>query len=380
MQMKTHPFSEEEIMAYLDGELNVAEGARTAGHLKECGECRQVAADLEQVSRGLREWKAPPVRKEWQAPLVEKRKRFRWEWMAAAAALVVVLVGVRLGTKHDRVVRSVGDIPYQAQRLELAQPDMALQRQAVRDSGVVGGTGVLPPASQVVVPGAEPLIARSAELSLTAARFGSVRADIERIVRARGGYVSDLSASAAVDQAQSLRTTLLVPAAQLDQLLSDLRALGHVDSEVQHGEDVTRQSVDTDARLANLRQTEQRLTAILRDRTGKLADVLAVEEQIARIRGQIETTEAEQKALARRVAMASVQVTIAERFERKMGGDQPGISTRLRNAAVEGLQAVLHLLEGIVLFVLAYGPVLVLLFVMLFWPGRLLWKKLRANH
>ncbi len=124
------------------------------------------------------------------------------------------------------------------------------------------------------------LIVRTAEISLTTDRFDPIRADIERLAALHGGYVATLSSASASGQARSFNATLRVPAAQLDRLLAGVRALGHLDAESQHGDDVTRESVDLQARLTNLRETEQRLIAILRDRTGKLADVLAVEQQI----------------------------------------------------------------------------------------------------
>ena len=50
----------------------------------------------------------------------------------------------------------------------------------------------------------------------------------------------------------------------------------------------------------------------MKERTGKLSDVLAVEEQISNVRGQIEGAQAEQKNLAGRVRYASLEVTITE--------------------------------------------------------------------
>jgi uncharacterized protein DUF4349 len=46
--------------------------------------------------------------------------------------------------------------------------------------------------------------------------------------------------------------------------------------------------VDIEARLANGRNTEKRLGEVLRNRTGKVSDVLEVEREIARVREEIE--------------------------------------------------------------------------------------------
>jgi Domain of unknown function (DUF4349)/Putative zinc-finger len=48
-----HAFEPEEIMAYLDGELEARQAAVLAGHLEHCGECQALAAQLRQVSERL---------------------------------------------------------------------------------------------------------------------------------------------------------------------------------------------------------------------------------------------------------------------------------------------------------------------------------------
>ena len=91
---------------------------------------------------------------------------------------------------------------------------------------------------------------------------------------------------------------------------SNHKKFGRVDTEAQTGEEVTAQYVDLQARLANSKNTEQRLTDVLRQRTGKLSDVLEVETEIARVRGEIESMEAERKTMATQVAFATLNLTL----------------------------------------------------------------------
>jgi DNA repair exonuclease SbcCD ATPase subunit len=100
------------------------------------------------------------------------------------------------------------------------------------------------------------------------------------------------------------KATLRVPADQLDAAATELKSLGRAESESQSGEEVTQQCVELDARLTNANNTEQRLTDLLRQRTGKLADALAVEKQIDQIREKIERMEAENKSLGKRIDFA----------------------------------------------------------------------------
>jgi hypothetical protein len=140
--------------------------------------------------------------------------------------------------------------------------------------------------------------------------------------------------------------------------LSDIKKLGEVESESQSGEEVTQQYVDLDARLSNARNTEERLTAILHDRAGKMTDVLAVENEVDRVRGEIERMVAEKKTLVNRVDFATLNVTLREASKAQL----PPNSTleKFRNAASNGFASLYDDLVGALVFLLTYGPSLLL--------------------
>ena len=89
-------------------------------------------------------------------------------------------------------------------------------------------------------------------------------------------------------------------------------------TETQAGEEVTQQHADLVARLTNARETEQRLRQLLTERTGKMEDVLDVEEKISETRGEIESMEAEQNLLEHRVAFATVDLQLVEEYKEQL--------------------------------------------------------------
>jgi hypothetical protein len=129
-----------------------------------------------------------------------------------------------------------------------------------------------------------------------------------------------------------------------------------------------------------LRTTEARLIEILPTRTGKLGDVLQVEEQIDRTRGEIETAEAEEKSLAKRIAFATVHIEVNEIFKASLRVDHGPVLTRLRNAAVAGIEMPGSGLLNLSLWLLSAGPSLLVVAAVLFWPARVPWKRTRSLH
>jgi hypothetical protein len=223
------------------------------------------------------------------------------------------------------------------------------------------------------------MIVRTAQVILTTTEFDKDRARIEEILKRHRGYVGELSVSNPSGTGRTLNATLRVPADQLESTMAELRKLGRVASESQTGEEVTQQYVDLEARLANARNTEKRLTDLLRQSTGKLADVLSVELEIGRVRGEIERMEAERKSLANRVDFATLNVVLTEDYRAQLQMMPPSTTTRFRNAAVEGFSTMVEGIVSVVLFLISYGPSLLLWGALLFFPVRVVWRRLRRD-
>ncbi len=116
---------------------------------------------------------------------------------------------------------------------------------------------------------------------------------------------------------------------------------------------------------------------ILQQRTGDVAQVLQVEEGIARVRGEIERMEAEQKNLEHRVDFGSVNLQLTEEYKARLDAPAASISTRIHNAAVAGFKNVSETVLGILLFFFEAGPTMFLAALVLLVPAWLLWRRYR---
>ena len=394
MAKTNHPVEPEELMAYLDGELPPGRAVSTAAHLEGCPECQRLAGDLQGVSHKLLAWEVPPADAAIPprfAAALQERARPRWEvrgvplWAwGLATALVLVAVFAIPQRRMAAPPRSfyAADSP--------ARMPSALSRDighALEPIGpLVAGTGRVtapsapPQPIQQAQPPAAPMIARTAALTLVAADFDQARAAIESILSRHHGYFADLNVSGPSGAGRTISATLRVPSDQLETALAELRKLGRVETESQNGEEVTAQYVDLEARLANARNTAQRLTDLLRERTGKLADVLAVETELDRVRGEIESMEAQRKSLSSRVAFASVNLTVREDFKAQLQPLPDSTWNRFRNAAIQGYRSMADSLIDLLLFLISAAPTLLLWGCLLFFPARFVWKKWRSGR
>ncbi|MGH9258808.1 MAG: DUF4349 domain-containing protein, partial [Acidimicrobiales bacterium] len=106
-----------------------------------------------------------------------------------------------------------------------------------------------------------------------------------------GGHVANTSMQTGAGQLRTATLELKIPSARFADALDALRPIGKLESVDVQAEDVGEEYVDVEARVANSRRLEQRLITILATRTGKLQDVLEVEQALARVRQEIERYE-----------------------------------------------------------------------------------------
>jgi hypothetical protein len=127
-----------------------------------------------------------------------------------------------------------------------------------------------------------------------------------------GGFVANTSLRSGKDEQRSATLELRVPSDKFDALVTALSQLGKVETVTASAEDVGEEYVDLGARAANARKVEARLVEMLATRTGKLSDVLTVEQELARVRMEAERYEARIRYLERRASLSSLDVTLHE--------------------------------------------------------------------
>lgn len=396
MKAADHSRELEQVMAYLDGALDGRAAESVRVHLGMCAECRQAEQDLRSVSERLQSWDVGAAPANLQAPAASAARShaFPPAWVfsarglvaAAAAAVLVVAVSVSLvQPKRSEMTARLGGAESSEVRSEAQRSDSKIGEasrtsapatvvdQLSSNKPMVGGPapGMRQPAAEA--PG--PLITRTARLTLVASDFDSVRADLERIVKDAGGFIGQLVVQGARGSSRTLAATLRIPTPKMDETLAALRRLGQVTSDAQDGEDVTQQSADLDTRLSNARVSEKRLRDILERRTGKLSDVLDVEREIARVRGEIEQMESERKSLDRRVTYATISVSLSEDRKSEVNLGPVPVSRRLRNAFVEGWAGAIGSAVGAALFAVRVAPTLLLLGLVLALPAWMLRRR-----
>jgi hypothetical protein len=380
MNANVHPVTPEEIMVFIDGELSADRAGFIAAHLRSCERCEEVAENIRGISREMRQWTVPSrplTAKESEIisaarrsdVITGKSRPFRsfmrsrplLMWGAGVTTVAALLITFS-SARHSRPT-ALADLYVNA----------SLEHKNL--SGTLLRTEEAKISSNLENAPQPPMIARTVSLSIVTKDFAGARATLDAILIRHHGYMAQLTSSAEQNTARSLEASLRIPAAELVPATTELKSLGRVENEKQSGEEVTQQHADLVARLKNARETEERLQTILERRTGKVSDVLAVEQEIARVRGEIEQMEAQQASLIHRVDFVTVDVTMSEEYKAQMGSAALAISTRFHNAIVKGFHDAWETIVGLILFLSEYGPSMLVWFAFLFPVAWLFWRR-----
>lgn len=143
---------------------------------------------------------------------------------------------------------------------------------------------------------------------------------------------------------------LLVDARQVAAVNARLDALatgggGRVASRQVEAEDVTRQVIDTDARVRAKQALADRLMTIIRSGNGNVGELVQAERAYATTQEELDAARGERAALAQRVAMSRITITYA--FNDTPGRDSP-VGASIANAGTTLMGSIATLITFLI--------------------------------
>jgi hypothetical protein len=180
---------------------------------------------------------------------------------------------------------------------------------------------------------------RSSSVDLVVQHPAEAAEKIRLLAERQGGFLVSSNVNGGPNAAGG-SITIRVPAEQFEAAWAEICRLGlRVESEKIDAQDVTRQYVDQNANLRNLRGEELQYLGILKQaRTVK--DMLEVSEKLAGVRGQIEQQQAEFDALSKQVETVAISISLRSEAEAQVFGLHWRPLYQLKLALRDGLDAV----------------------------------------
>ncbi len=191
-------------------------------------------------------------------------------------------------------------------------------------------------------------IIKTGEMTVEVDRLPDAVAKARAVADKAGGYVADVHAYEDTEGRRSGTITVRVPAESFDDVFVALQAIGRALTYSESAQDVTEEWVDLEARIANKKAEEASLLELLK-RKGELSDILEIQRETFRVRGEIEQLEGRLRYLKNQVSLSTISVSLTEPGLAALAEPGPWrIGFHLRTA----WHTLTRIIEGLVYFVI----------------------------
>jgi hypothetical protein len=220
------------------------------------------------------------------------------------------------------------------------------------------------PKKAAETPATRPQLIKKAELSVVVKSIDATTKSVTNIVEKQQGDILGFQNQKPPDSSvrQTASVEIRVPQERLETTLEALAKLGTVENRSLTAEDVTEQLVDSEARLRNLRKSEEMVLKIM-ERSGSVGDVLKASQELSKIRESIERIDAQLKSLRNQVAYSTISLTLEAAVSAQQT-PEPSLGLRVQETWGKATHSVSELtlgLFGLGIWLLAYSPYFLLI-------------------
>ena len=205
-------------------------------------------------------------------------------------------------------------------------------------------------------------IIRNADLQLETDKPEDAQQKITSIAESKGGFVVESqqsSSDARSGTRDTVTMTVRVPAEKFNEALEEIRkTASRVRVETVKSDDVTEEFIDIEAQLKAKKALEAQFLEIMK-RADTVEDALNVQRQLAGVRGEIEKIEGRKRFLENQASLSTIKIRL--QTPTALTANSEGFGYRLKDAFGDGLDAALTFILGLVSFVIAILPFLILI-------------------
>ncbi len=152
----------------------------------------------------------------------------------------------------------------------------------------------------------------NATVDLVADNFATAQSGLLGLIRKHGGYLAETTIGGTPGTPRQGTWKIRIPENQFEAFMAAVVRLGELQTTHTDSQDVTAEFYDLQARISNKQVEEKRLLVHLQRSTAKLNEILQVEREISRVRGEIEQMQGRLRLLANMTSLTTITVTLRE--------------------------------------------------------------------
>jgi len=383
----------QKISLYLDNQLNEEEKMAFEEHIKECDECSEELNAIRGIVGKLNEIEYEELPEGYCETLHQKlkvagqkRKKTVKKWRSlslVAAALIIVLMvplavdRMSMGLFED-ITQSSSDMNEMAMEGDFSAPEARPESPPTSTDpsfGIAGTDGmkIMDEESYGSEERAlqESKIIKTGHISIETEAYDETMDSIIMRTSEIGGFVEvsetytnqysyfDHQANKRVNL-KSGYLKILVPQERFYEMFEEVSQSGDVLNKRSGESDMTKYYYDTESRVDNLLIQEERLRQLF-ERAENITEIMQIENELARVRSQIDAMTLELQDIDYRSNMATITIELRE----VQGKDtirpvDSNLWQRAREGFTQSINQLILIVENVIVFIFAAVPIIIL--------------------
>ena len=205
----------------------------------------------------------------------------------------------------------------------------------------------------------------NADIALETTNFSKAVSDLKTMVSSYNGYIASSNITGSQIDRNNLRNasfTIKIPQASFESAKEKIEALGNLTSSNTSSQDITKQFIDTEARIKTLKVEEERLLVLL-SKAVKIEDIITLESRLSEIRLEIENYTGSLNEMKAQTDYGTINVYISEVKELTL--QENGFLNNIVSAFKGSFASLIIAIEGGIIGLIYAIPYLIIIAIII---------------
>ncbi len=383
------------LFSYIEGELNDSQKKLFEEHIKTCSSCEKEYKAYQKMINDIHTLPMEELPKGYckrlhgkledaQINKVRKKRNNYIKYIGIAASCVLIVSAIYFagnnfnGFNQNKAMEDSVNYDTGMNEKNSETPMPAENRETTADENT--NTMIANQKSSFSIQEMESKIIKSGRLDLQTLDFEKFIVELNNVVRNNNGYFEYNETSVRYKtedkEYKNASIKLRVPQETFDDVVNFVDNQAEVYNRRVNETDVTKEYYDTQNILTNLQVQENRLRELY-DKAANITDILALENEIRRIRTEIDTYSINLSNIDDRVNMATLELNITEVEGKNINiPTSKGLWGKSKEGFVRTVNNIIDFIESIIVWIISYLPVIIPLLIVGFIIFRVVKKRI----
>jgi hypothetical protein len=299
-------------------------------------------------------------------------------WHAGCFLAFLFSLGCGSPPGHGPMSREAADEPPNAPAFQVAKNGRIPEAKEDAEQKPGGGNAGGAPGQDVAKPLPRKII-YNAEVRLIVKDLSQAAQDLKQLIKDHDALIATSESGGSSGAPRQGSWRVRVPVERFDSFLDEVVKLGIPQKNKIDSQDVSEDYYDLLDRIKNKKMEQETFRGYLqkKEATSKLEDILAIEKELTRVRGELDQLEGKLRRLKDLTALATVVLTMQE-IKDYVPPQAPTFGNRIGSTFSDSLEALAAFGRGLVLVIVALTPWLPVLAVVAL-PVWVAWRRFRRR-